>query len=582
MVMLRDEQEDVQITHPFSHRFERIHMERSWLNTYNTFGIASQIELPAENTSLIEIFERNAHLFAERTAFIHQQHELSFADLEQYSLKFAHYLQQLGLKSGSRIAIMMPNCLQYPVAVLAILRAGYIIVNVNPLYTPRELEYQLNDAGAEVILLLDSCVATFAQIAQNTSVKHCIVSQIDDLFSNEWADTAITVENIPHPVSLHHALLKGQAEQYVRPSLNLETTAVLQYTGGTTGLSKGAELTHKNLIANILQTDEMFHELLGGYGATEAGKYPILCALPLYHIFAFTVCSLFGMYKGQTNILISNPRDLTVVIDAMRQYQPAFFPSVNTLYNALVNNEAFQQLDHSNLRIAAGGGMSVLPATAEKWKNITGRTIIEAYGLSETSPVATCNPTQHQHFSGMVGIPVSSTDVVILDDDGQVIPAGTTDEDGELVSGEISIRGPQIMKGYWNKPEETAKVMTADGFFRSGDVGVMDDQGFVKIVDRKKDMIIVSGFNVYPNEIESIITKHPKVLEAAAIGVPDEHSGEVPKIFVVKKDDSLTADEIITYAREYLTGYKIPRHVEFIAELPKSNVGKILRRNLRN
>lgn len=556
-------------------------MERSWLQTHQHFNIASEIELPAENSSLIDLFERNAQLFAQRTAFIHQHQGLSFADLEQYSLKFANYLQQLGLSQGSRVAIMMPNCLQYPVVVLAILRAGYIIVNVNPLYTPRELEYQLNDAGAEAIILLDMCVPTFAQIASNTPIKHCIISQLDDLFNKDFSEKAVNYPELANPVSLHTALTKGQAENYTRPQLNMESTAVLQYTGGTTGLSKGAELSHKNLMANVLQTDEMFHDLLGGYGATEEGKYPIMCALPLYHIFAFTVCSLFGMYKGQTNLLISNPRDLSIVIDVMRQYKPAFFPSVNTLYNALVNNEEFQQLDHSNLRIAAGGGMSVLPATAEKWKNITGRTIVEAYGLSETSPVATCNPVQHTHFSGMVGVPVSSTDVVILGDDGQIVPAGAVDDEGELISGEICIRGPQVMKGYWNKPEETAKVMTADGFFRSGDVGVMDAQGFVKIVDRKKDMIIVSGFNVYPNEIESVITKHPKVLEAAAIGVADEHSGEVPKIFVVKKDDSLTEDEIIAYAREYLTGYKIPRHVEFIAELPKSNVGKILRRNLR-
>lgn len=554
-------------------------MEKVWLSTYQKFNIQPSIEFSNTPSSLLDIFDRNTELFAERSAFIHQDHHLTFAELSQYSLQLSAYLQSLNLKPATCIAIMMPNCLQYYVAVMAIMHAGYIVVNVNPLYTHRELEYQLNDSGAEVLILIEQAVHTVQEMEQQTPVQHLIITQLDDLFDKDKTQCPVLCEQI-HSISLLDALKQGETLKYVRPNVQLNDTCVLQYTGGTTGISKGTELSHANLIANILQCDEMFKDKLGGYGATEP-YYPHMCALPLYHIFAFTVCALFGMYKGQTNILVSNPRDLPILIDALAKYKPALFPSVNTLYNALVNNDTFKQLDHSNLRIAMGGGMPVLPATAEKWKQITGLTIIEAYGLSETSPVATCNPTQHTHFSGMIGIPVPSTDIAILDDDGNIIPAGKTDEDGKLLSGEIGIRGPQVMKGYWNRPEETAKVMTTDGFFRSGDIGIMDSQGFVKIVDRKKDMILVSGFNVYPTEIEEVITHHPKVLEAAAIGVFDEHSGEVPKLFVVKRDESLTIDEILHYARENLTGYKVPKYVEFLTELPKSNVGKILRRNLR-
>ncbi|KAF7276663.1 hypothetical protein GWI33_009946 [Rhynchophorus ferrugineus] len=385
--------------------------------------------------------------------------------------------------------------------------------------------------------------------------------------------------NIPGHVSFKTALNKFPSSKYQRPTLTLSDTAVLQYTGGTTGVSKGAELTHRNLVANVLQCEGIFASKFGQGDAEDGDR--IVCALPLYHIFAFMVCALYGMYKGQTNILIPNPRDLPAVIGELRKYKPSFFPAVNTLFNALVNNEEFKQLDHSNLKLAMGGGMAVLPSTAQAWKQITGVTIIEGYGLSETSPVATANPPANTEFTGTIGVPLPSTDVAILDEDGNIIPLGALDEEGHPQSGEISIRGPQVMKGYWNRPDETAKVMTADGFFRTGDIGIMNSEGYFKIVDRKKDMILVSGFNVYPSEIEEVIAKHPKVLEVATIGVPDEKSGEVPKLFVVKKDESLTAEEILAFAKQNLTGYKRPRYVEFLAELPKSNVGKILRKDLR-
>ena len=377
--------------------------------------------------------------------------------------------------------------------------------------------------------------------------------------------------NIPGHIKFNASLAKVSSSNYKRPTMTLSDTAVLQYTGGTTGVSKGAELTHRNLVANLLQCDGIFQSKFGqGDGAKDDR---IFCALPLYHIFAFMVCAMYGMYKGQANILIPNPRDLPAVIKELRKYQPGFFPAVNTLFNALVHNEEFRQLDFSKLKMAMGGGMAVLPSTAEEWKKVTGTIIIEGYGLSETSPVATANPPATTEFSGTIGIPLPLTDVAILDDDGNHLSQGE--------QGEISIRGPQVMKGYWNRPDETEKVMTADGYFRTGDIGFMDTRGYFKIVDRKKDMILVSGFNVYPSEIEEVIAQHPKVLEVAAIGVPDEKSGEVPKLFVVKKDPSLTTEEVLEYAKENLTGYKRPRYVEFMDDLPKSNVGKILRKDLR-
>ncbi len=556
-------------------------MEKVWFAEYQKTGIPETVELPQENTSLIDIFERNFQKFGSRDAFIFMDKAMSFSELELASRKFATYLQSLGLAKGSRVAVMMPNVLQYPVVALGVFRAGLVLVNVNPLYTARELEHQLNDSGAEALVIVENFATVYQAILGKTPVKHVVIASVGDMlgtlkgtlvnFVLRKVRKQIPAWNIPGHVKFNTALAKVSPNNYKRPSMTLSDTAVLQYTGGTTGVSKGAELTHRNLVANLLQCDGIFQSKFGqGDGAKDDR---IFCALPLYHIFAFMVCAMYGMYKGQANILIPNPRDLPAVIKELRKYQPGFFPAVNTLFNALVHNEEFRQLDFSKLKMAMGGGMAVLPSTAEEWKKVTGTMIIEGYGLSETSPVATANPPATTEFSGTIGVPLPLTDVAILDDDGNHLAQGE--------QGEISIRGPQVMKGYWNRPDETAKVMTADGYFRTGDIGFMNERGYFKIVDRKKDMILVSGFNVYPAEIEEVMAKHPKILEVAAIGVPDEKSGEVPKLFVVKKDPSLTTEEILAYAKENLTGYKRPRYVEFIDELPKSNVGKILRKDLR-
>ena len=411
-------------------------------------------------------------------------------------------------------------------------------------------------------------------------LKHIVVSKLGDLmgvkghlvnFALKYVKKMIPEWKIDSAISFKRLIADGRHLQMIPVALTHDDLAFLQYTGGTTGVAKGAMLTHGNLIANVMQVSAWCAPAFENMDANEQPVF--LQALPLYHIFAFTVCELYGMYKGFSNLLIPNPRDLPAVVGELRKYQPSFFPAVNTLFNALVNNEEFKQLDHSKLKMAMGGGMAVLPSTAEAWKKVTGTIIIEGYGLSETSPVATANPPATTEFSGTIGIPLPLTEVALLDDDGNEVALGE--------QGEISIRGPQVMKGYWNRPDETEKVMTKDGFFRTGDVGVMDTRGYFKIVDRKKDMILVSGFNVYPSEIEEVIAKHPKVLEVAAIGVPDEKSGEVPKLFIVKKDPSLTTEEVLAYAKQNLTGYKCPRYVEFMEELPKSNVGKILRKDLR-
>ena len=556
-------------------------MEKIWFAEYQKTGIPESVELPPENTSLVDILERNFQKFGSRNAFIFMDKVISFSELEVASRKFATYLQSLGLAKGSRVAVMMPNVLQYPVVALGVFRAGYILVNVNPLYTARELEHQLNDSGAEALVIIENFASVYQSIIGKTPVKHVVIASVGDMlgflkgnlvnFVLRSVRKQIPAWNIPGHIRFNDAMAKVNPSNYKRPQLTLSDTALLQYTGGTTGVSKGAELTHRNLVANLLQCDAIFESK---FGPGDGGKDDnIFCALPLYHIFAFMVCALYGMYKGQANVLIPNPRDLPAVIKDLRKHQPTFFPAVNTLFNALVHNEEFKQLDHSKLKIAMGGGMAVLRSTADEWKRVTGSNIIEGYGLSETSPVATVNPPAAPEFSGTIGIPLPLTEVAILDDDGNPVAIGE--------QGEISIRGPQVMKGYWNRPDETEKAITSDGFFRTGDIGVMDARGYTKIVDRKKDMILVSGFNVYPAEIEDVVSKHPKVLEVAAIGVPDEKSGEVPNLFVVKKDPSLTTEEILAYAKENLTGYKRPRYVEFLDELPKSNVGKILRKDLR-
>lgn len=555
-------------------------MEKIWYKAYEEAGIPQNIVLPADNTSMVDVLEKNFQKYGSRQAFISMDKAISFNELDQLSRRFAAYLQSLGLAKGARVAVMMPNVLQYPVVACAVFRAGYVLVNVNPLYTARELQHQLKDSGAEVLVIIENFASVYQQIQGNTPVKHVVVTSVGDMLGTIKGlivDTVlrhvrkqIPAWDIKGYTPFKRALNKFSASSYKRPQLSLSDTAVLQYTGGTTGVSKGAELTHSNLVANLLQSDALFKSAF----ASESNEEKIiLCALPLYHIFAFMVCAMYGMYTGATNVLIANPRDIPGLVKELRKYPPAFFPAVNTLFNAMVHNEEFKTLDFSKLVIAMGGGMAVLPSTAEAWQRITGRPIVEGYGLSETSPVATANPPSIKAYTGTIGIPLPSTEVAILDDDGKEVALGE--------QGEIAIRGPQVMKGYWQRPDETAKVMTADGFFRTGDIGVMDERGYSKIVDRKKDMILVSGFNVYPSEIEEVITTHPKVLEAAAIGVPDDKSGEVPKLFIVKKDPSLTAEEVLEYAKNNLTGYKRPKYVEFINELPKSNVGKILRKDLR-
>ncbi|MEY2862331.1 MAG: hypothetical protein RLY58_38 [Pseudomonadota bacterium] len=555
-------------------------MEKIWLDTYKASGIAPEVVRPADNTSLVDIFESNFQKYGSRDAFVCMDKRITFRELDGASRQFAAYLQSLGLKKGARVAVMLPNVLQYPIAAVAILRAGYVLVNVNPLYTARELEHQLKDSGSEVLIILDKFATVYQHIANNTPVRHVVVASVGDLLGFPKGLIVNTVlrrvrKEIPAwsisgHVLFNKALSRGKGKKYTRPQLVLNDTAVLQYTGGTTGVSKGAELTHSNLVSNLMQVDAMFEI---AFGKEAPADQVILCALPLYHIFAFMVCAMYGMYKGSLNLLVPNPRDIPGLVKEVGKYQPSFFPAVNTLFNALVHNADFQKLDHSKMKMAMGGGMAVLPSTAEAWQKITGRPIIEGYGLSETSPVATANPPDIKAYTGTIGIPLPSTEVAIMDDDGNTVALGER--------GEIAIRGPQVMRGYWQRPEETDKVMTSDGFFRTGDIGVMDDKGYIKIVDRKKDMILVSGFNVYPAEIEEVITKHPKVLEAAAIGVQDDKSGEVPKLFIVKSDASLTEAEVRDFCRENLTGYKQPRFIEFIAELPKSPVGKILRKELR-
>lgn len=557
-------------------------MQHIWSDIYKKFNIDANINLPAHDSSLIDFIEQNLQRHAMHPAFTFMGKSLSFAELDAYSLQFAKYLQSLKLARGARVALMMPNILQYPIAVLGILRAGYILVNINPLYTTRELEHQLHDSGADVLITVDRFVHVYQPLQEKILLKQVIVAGIGDLlggikgslinFILRYVKKEVPAWRLKQHISFQKALQMGESLSYEHPKLSLKDTAVLQYTGGTTGIAKGAELTHRNLIANMLQITNLFESRFNKNLILHGEHF--ICALPLYHIFSFTVSILCGLKLGVNNVLIANPRDLSTVVKAFKTYRPAFFPAINTLFNALAHHQEFQKLDHSNLKICIGGGMSVLPATAQYWEKITGCVILEGYGLSETSPVVTFNPPNNPVFTATIGVPIPQTEVRLLDDDGKMVGMGE--------AGEICVKGPQVMKGYWQRDDETLKVMTNDGFFRTGDIGVINEEGFIKIVDRKKDMILVSGFNVYPNELEEVIAQHPKVLEVAVIGVADEKSGEVPKAFVVKKDATLTADEVLSFAKEQLTGYKRPRYVEFLDELPKSNVGKILRKELRD
>ncbi len=558
-------------------------MERFWLKNYPP-GVPADVDVD-QYSSLVQLMEEGFAKYASRDAYAFMERHFTFADIDRYSAAFGAWLQNLGLERGARVAIMMPNVVQYPIALAGVLRAGYIVVNVNPLYTPRELEHQLKDSGAEVIVILENFASTLQQVLARTQVKHVVVASVGDLlgfpkgvivnFAVRKVKKLVPAFSLPGHVRFNEALDTGARCRLTPVRVGPQDTAFLQYTGGTTGVSKGATLTHRNLVANVLQLEAWVQPAL-----TDTSRGPIpeqlvyVCALPLYHVFALTVNCLGGIRLGTLNVLIANPRDIPGFVKELSRYRFNVIPGVNTLYNALAENPDFQKLDFSSLRISNGGGMAVQKAVAEKWLKLTGVPIIEGYGLSETSPVATCNPIQSREYNGTIGLPFPNTEIAILDDAGQPVPLGQ--------AGEIAIRGPQVMAGYWNRPDETAKVMTADGFFKSGDIGVMDERGYTRIVDRKKDMIIVSGFNVYPNEVEGVIAMHPGVIECAAIGVPDAKSGEAVKVFVIRRDPALTEADLMEYCRQQLTGYKKPKYIEFRDELPKSNVGKILRRELRD
>ncbi|MGH8706160.1 MAG: long-chain-fatty-acid--CoA ligase [Burkholderiales bacterium] len=550
-------------------------MDRFWVKSYPP-GIPADIKFD-QYKSIGDLVEKCMTQHADRPAFHNMGKEITFGELDRLSRDFAAWLQSKGLKKGARVALMMPNCLQYPVALFGSLRAGYIVVNVNPLYTPRELEHQLKDSGAEVIVILENFARTLEEVLAKTPLKHVVLAALGDMLGFKGVIVNFVLRKVKKmvpPYSLPSAqrwgdvLAEGAGKEIKPFETGHEDIAFLQYTGGTTGVSKGAVLLHRNILANIEQSAAWLLPGLKGEAAV------IITALPLYHIFSLTVNCLVMMKIGGLNILITNPRDIPGFVKELAKHKYNVITGVNTLFNAFLNNAEFLKLDFSHLKICVGGAMAVQKAVADKWKQVTGRTLLEGYGLTETSPAATMNPLNLESYSGAIGLPLPSTEVVLRDDNDKDVALGQP--------GEICIRGPQVMKGYWQRPDETAKVIGADGFLHTGDVGVMDERGFVRIVDRKKDMILVSGFNVYPNEIEQVVAMHPGVLEVAAIGVPDEHSGEVPKLFVVKKDPALTAEAILKHCQEQLTGYKRPKYVEFRSELPKTNVGKILRRALRD
>jgi long-chain acyl-CoA synthetase len=560
--------------------------DKPWLASYPA-GVPAQIDASIYG-SLVDLLNEAFAKHARRDAAICMGQRMRFAEIDQLSSQLGAWLQAQGLKQGDRVAIMMPNLLQYGVAIAAILRAGFVVVNVNPLYTPRELEHQLKDSGARAIVVLENFAHTLAEVIAATDIQHVVLASMGDLL-NWWKGPLINfavrhlkkmVPEFRLPVGdgrtvvrFNEALRHGERLTLKKPTLGPDDVAFLQYTGGTTGLSKGATLLHRNIVANILQVEAWFQPMLARL-PDQNMQFTNVCALPLYHIFALTACFMLGARMGHLNILVPNPRDIPGFIETLRGHKIHIFPAVNTLFNALANEPGFSRLDFSELVISNGGGMAVQQATAEKWLKVTGCPVVEGYGLSETSPAATINPLDQRAFNGSIGLPVPSTEIAIRDDDGRDLPLGER--------GEICIRGPQVMAGYWKRPDETANVMHADGFFKSGDIGIMDARGFVRIVDRKKDMILVSGFNVYPTEIEQVVNLHPGVLECAAVGVPDAKSGEAVKLFVVKRDPALAEEDLASYCAEQMTAYKRPKFIEFRDELPKSNVGKILRRELRS
>ena len=554
--------------------------ERIWLQSYPQ-GVASDID-PNAYASLVALMEESFAKYADRTAYSFMGRDVRYAETDQLSTRLAAYLQSLGLERGDRVAVMMPNVPQYPVAVAAILRAGYVLVNVNPLYTPRELQGQLTDSGAKAIIIIENFAATLAQCIPNTPVRHVVLCAMgDQLGMLKGALVNYVVRKVkklvppfslPGAVRFNDALALGARARFTKPQIGPDDLAVLQYTGGTTGVAKGAMLLHRNVIANVLQSEAWNQPVMD---RVPQGIQPTaVCALPLYHIFAFTVSMMLSMRNGSKLVLIPNPRDLPAVLKELSKHQIHSFPAVNTLFNGLANHPDFHTVDWSHLKISVGGGMAVQSAVAKLWLEKTGCPICEGYGLSETSPSASCNPTTSKEFSGTIGVPLPNTWFKLLDDAGQEVAPGQP--------GEIAIKGPQVMAGYWQRPDETAKVMTADGYFKTGDIGTMDARGFFRVIDRKKDMILVSGFNVYPNEIEDVVAQLDGVLEVACIGVPDAKTGEAVKLVIVRKSPELTEEAVRAYCRANMTGYKHPRVIEFRDELPKTPVGKILRRELRD
>lgn len=554
-------------------------LEKIWLKSYPA-GVPHEIDISA-TTSIGDMIAGSCRQYPANPAFTCMGKDLSYRELDAHSRTLAAWLQSRGLVKGDRVAVMMPNILQYPIAFTAILRAGFVVVNVNPLYTPRELAHQLNDSGAKALIVLENFAATVEKTLPSINVPNIVVASMGDMHGFKGGIINLVVRrvkkmvpawNIPGHVRFKDALAQGRSRSFDPVPVQGSDLAFLQYTGGTTGISKGAMLTHSNILANVEQMNIWMEVAFRNKGKPKAMNF--VCALPLYHIFALTVNAMIGIKLGARNILIPNPRDIPGFVKELKKYPFHIFPGLNTLFNGLMNNPDFQKLDFKPLILTLGGGMAVQRPVAERWQQMTGCHVTEGYGLSETSPVACANALDATEFSGTIGLPMPSTDVAIRDDDGNNLPLGEV--------GEICVRGPQVMKGYWNRPEETAYAIMPDGFFRTGDMGFMDERGYTKIVDRKKDMILVSGFNVYPNEIEEVAANHPGIVESAAVGIPNEHSGEVVKLFVVRRDENLTEEDVKAFCAERLTNYKRPREVEFRETLPKSNVGKILRRELRD
>ena len=553
--------------------------DRIWLKSYPE-GVPADLDM-TQYTSLVALMEESFKAFSNRTAYSFMGKEVTYGQTDSLSQAFTVYLQSLGLEKGDRVAVMMPNVPQYPVAVAAILRAGYVLVNINPLYTPRELEHQLKDAGAKVIVIIENFAATLEKCIAATPIKHVVLCAMGDQlgllkgalvnYMVRHVKKMVPVYHLPGAVRFNEAVARGSRGTMTPVNLSPDDLAVLQYTGGTTGVSKGAMLLHRNVLANVLQAEAWNEPVMKQVPTNE--QPTSVCALPLYHIFAFTVGMMLSMRTGGKLILIPNPRDLPGVLKELAKHRIHSFPAVNTLFNGLANHPDFNTVDWSHLKVSVGGGTAVQSAVAKLWFEKTGCPICEGYGLSETAPIASCNPVTSKDYTGSIGLPMPNTYMKLLDNDGYEVPHGQ--------SGEIAIQGPQVMAGYWQRPDETASVMTVDGFFKTGDIGVMDERGFFKIVDRKKDMILVSGFNVYPTELEDVVSQMAGVMECACVGVPDAKSGEAVKLVIVKKDPALTEAKVRAYCKENLTGYKQPKVIEFRDDLPKTPVGKILRRELR-